>query len=383
MSEIRLIHIVESSEKHAWFEHLFSYLDSKGFTQALVTLEPKKETIGSKTYENVASRSSNSKKVISSSLQVISHILSLRSKTQINFLVLHGHKASILGTFAARLARLNFGIVHHVQPHYFELLKRQAPLRGLLHLFFYRCYSREAKINQALSSEVYQYLIKLGCSPKSIVRIGHGVDFKKFQRKLDDAKIEVQVDHKYPRILMVGRLAWEKNYPLAIAAFAEICKLHPEAELVIAGNGPAENEIRLLIENLHLVNRVNLLGKSENVPALMMNSDLLLHLALTESYGQVFIEACLTGLPIFTFPTGIAIDLAAKSDPLVHLLNNQDPREIANAVSNFLLTLPKREPLNFTKSAAHYSEHDEDKVFESMSNYFKNLIPKLGMNNNK
>lgn len=383
MSEIRLIHIVESSERQAWFEHLFTYLDSKGLTQALVTLEPKKDVNPSESYEYMALRSSKSKNIITSSLQVISHVFNLRSKTQINFLVLHGHKASIVGAVAARLARLNFGIVHHVQPHYFQLLRRQARLRGLLHLFFYRSYSRAADINQALSSEVSQYLIKLGCDPKSIVEIGHGVDFSGFQGKLDEAKIDIHIGTKFPRILMVGRLAWEKNYPLAIAAFAEICKSHPEAELIIAGNGPAENELRLLIENLDLVNHVNLLGRSENVPELMMNSDLLLHLALTESYGQVFIESCLTGLPIFTFPTGIAIDLAAESDPLVHLLTHPDPKEIANAVSDFLSVLPKREFLDFAKSAAHYSQHDEKKVFESMSSYFKNLIPKLGANNNE
>lgn len=383
MREIRLIHVVESSEKIPWFEHLFSHLDSKGFDQTLVTLEPKQETETAKSYENIAVWSTDSKKIVKSSLQVIAYIFNLRSKTQINFLVLHGHKASIVGAVAARAARMNFGIVHHVQPHYFQLLKHREPLRGLLHFFLYRGYSRMADINQSLSSEVTQYLLELNCDTKRIVEIGHGVDFKNIQRKLDDAKVDEKISSKFPRILMVGRLAWEKNYPLAIAAFAEICKLHPEAVLVIAGTGPAENEIKLLIEKFNLVKNVFLIGRSVNVPELMVNSDLLLHLALTESYGQIFIEACLTDLPIFTFPTGIAIDLAAESDSLVHILTQSDPREIAKRVNDFLSTFRKRESLNFMRNAAHYSEHCEDKVFENMSNYFSNLVPKLSRNSKK
>jgi hypothetical protein len=94
-------------------------------------------------------------------------------------------------------------------------------------------------------------------------------------------------------------------------------------------------------------------------------------------------EACLTDLPIFTFPTGIAIDLAADSDSLVHILTQSDPSGIAKRVNDFLSTFRKRESLNFMRNAAHYSEHCEDKVFENMSNYFSNLVPKLSRNSKK
>lgn len=383
MNEIQLIHVVESSKKYTWFEKLFAYLEKQGFTQALVTLEPKGETNESLFSGKIVVKSPDSTRITVGSIQALASIRKLRKEGHTNFLILHGHRAAIVGSLAARIEKLDYGIVHHVQPKYFHLLKARYPLRGSFHQFSYRYYVRRAKLVQSLSKEVTLSLIALGCDPEKIVAVGHGVDFDAFQDSLENPIDDVFKKPGFPRILMVGRLAWEKNYPLAVEVFAEVYKSYPEAQLIIAGSGPAENGIKSLIKMFNLSENVSLLGRVENVPKLMVQSDLLMHFALTESYGQVYIEACLSSLPIFTFPTGIAMDLSEDSDSLIHILTRNDPKWISEQICQFLKSSPKRLSSDISLMRIHYHKHDQYEVFQEMSKYLKRLIPELNQDEKK
>lgn len=377
MKQIQLIHIVESSKRYGWFDKLFSHLESQGFTQALVTLEPKGEINESLLAGNMAVWSPSSRRVVMSSIQAVGFILKLRKSGHASFLILHGHRASIVGSIAAKAAKLEYGIVHHTQPKYFKLLRVRRPVRGSTHQMVYRLYIKKAKIVQSLSDEVTQSLKSMGVDSQKIVTVGHGVNFEAFQKSIDSASDEIPKKTGFPRILMVGRLAWEKNYPLAIKVFEELHKSYPDAQLLIAGSGPTEREIKLLVSMSKLSENVLLLGRVENVPELMMNSDLLMHLAMTESYGQVYIEACLSGLPIFTFPSGIAIDLVENPDSQIHLLTQSDPKWISAQIGEFLSNSPQKRPLDIAYLKNHYRSHDQEVVFQEMSRYLKRLIPDL------
>jgi glycosyltransferase involved in cell wall biosynthesis len=377
VKQIQLIHVVESSKRYGWFDKLFAHLAAQGFTQALVTLEPKGEINKSLLAGKITVKSPSSKSVVMGSIQVIGIIFKLRKSGCASFLVLHGHRASIVGSLAARVAKLDFGIVHHVQPKYFELLSARRPIRGSVHQMLYHCYIKRAKIVQALSKEVTQSLETFGVEPRKIVAVGHGVDFEEFQKLSENVSGEIPNKTGFPRILMVGRLAWEKNYPHAIEVFEELHKSYPQAQLLIAGSGPAEAEIKLLVGISNLTENVIFLGRVGNVPELMKNSDLLLHCAMTESYGQVYIEACLSGLPIFTFPTGIAIDLAENPASQVYLLTQSDPKCLSAQIVEFLLNVPQKRLPDVGYLKDLYRSHDQEEVFQEMSRYLKRLIPDL------
>lgn len=374
LRQIQLIHIVESSKRYGWFDKLFAHLETQGFTQALVTLEPKGEINESLLAGNIVVKSPSSRRVVMSSIQVVGFVLKLRNSGHVSFLILHGHRASIVGSIAAKAAKLDYVIVHHTQPRYFELLRARRPFRGSAHQMIYRLYIKKAKIVQALSDEVTQSLKHKGVDPRKIVTVGHGVDFEAFQKSIDSASGEIPIKSGFPRILMVGRLAWEKNYPKAIEVFEELNKSYPNAQLLIAGSGPAESEIKLLVDMSNFSENVLFLGRVENVPELMINSDLLMHFAMTESYGQVYIEACLSGLPIFTFPTGIATDLAENSDAQIHLLTQNDPHWISEQITEFLSNSPQKRPLDVNYLKNLYRSHDQEVIFQEMSKYLKRLI---------
>jgi glycogen(starch) synthase len=75
---------------------------------------------------------------------------------------------------------------------------------------------------------------------------------------------------------------------------------HPQARLTVAGQGPAEAELRAAAQRLGLANQVNFAGGLERAALVqaMAESDLLVHLSPSETFGLAPLEALLTGLPV-------------------------------------------------------------------------------------
>ena len=368
--------MVQSSSRHSWLEHLFIRLQDQGFSQSLVTLQPRGEINDFLAGGSINVFSQTNENRILGVVGAVKSIRNAQKSGSTNFLLLEGHNAAFAGALAARLLNLDFGIVHHNQPKYFELLREQSPIRGLIHQRIYNFYIKRANIVQSLSMEVTKSLLALGCDLRKIVSVGHGVDFAKFQEDLTDETPQLQLKAGFPRILMVGRLAWEKNYFLALESFELLRQTFPKAQLLIAGTGPLHADIESLVTQKNLDENVFLLGWVKNIPKLMTVSDALLHLSVTESYGQVYIEACLANLPIFSLPTGIAIDLFEAEDPLVHIIDSESPKDINIQIKDFFIGR-EDDPKTVAPVLGKYRKHDQAVVFQEMADYLSKMIPKL------
>ena len=69
----------------------------------------------------------------------------------------------------------------------------------------------------------------------------------------------------HKRIISVGRLAPQKNFPMLIQAIANIKDEFPDWQLLILGEGPERQSLQLTIDNLQLTDRVLMPGRSEHV----------------------------------------------------------------------------------------------------------------------
>lgn len=376
MKQIHLIHVVQSSSRHSWLEGLISELESQGFSQSLVTLHPRGDINNFLEGGSVNVFSQLTSNKARSIVGAINSIKKAQKSGSINFLLVEGHSAAYVGALAGRYLNLDFGIVHHNQPKYFQILREKSPIRGLIHQRIYNFYIKRASIIQSLSREVTDSLLTLGYDARKIVSVGHGVDFVKFENDLTDKAPQLKLRDGFPRILMVGRLALEKNYFLAIESFGLLRQAFPTAQLLIAGTGPLKVDIESLVLQKGLTDNVSILGWVKNIPKLMVVSDALLHLSMTESYGQVYIEACLANLPIFSFPTGIAIDLFQAENPLIHIISGESPKEINSQIKDFFT-----ERVNDSKTKSpvfnEYRRHDQTIVFQEMADYLSKVIPKL------
>lgn len=95
-------------------------------------------------------------------------------------------------------------------------------------------------------------------------------------------------------VLMVSALIDSKRVAEGIEAVA----LTDGAHLVVAGDGPFRAEVEALAAR-RLPGRFILLTVApERMPALYASADAFLHMSLLESFGNVFVEAMASGLPI-------------------------------------------------------------------------------------
>lgn len=97
----------------------------------------------------------------------------------------------------------------------------------------------------------------------------------------------------------VGRFAIQKNHKFLLKVFADIQKFKPDSLLVLVGDGELEDEIRLLAEELNLVDKVIFLGQRNDIADLYQAFDVFVLPSLYEGFGMVAVEAQASGLPCF------------------------------------------------------------------------------------
>ncbi|MGA8277605.1 MAG: glycosyltransferase family 1 protein [Rhodanobacteraceae bacterium] len=110
-----------------------------------------------------------------------------------------------------------------------------------------------------------------------------------------------------PVVLQVGRIAPEKNLALAVRAFRAIQRRQPRARLVMVGDGP--DRAALAAQNPDVVFAGTLRG--EDLARCYASADVFLFPSLTETFGNVTLEAMASGLAV------IAFDYAAAREMIV------------------------------------------------------------------
>jgi glycosyltransferase involved in cell wall biosynthesis len=91
-------------------------------------------------------------------------------------------------------------------------------------------------------------------------------------------------------LLAVARLVPQKGIDVAAQALARVRERHPEAVLVVLGDGPERERLR--------GDGVHLLGRVPDVAAWLRRAELLVHPARWEGFGLALLEAMLAALPV-------------------------------------------------------------------------------------
>ena len=128
------------------------------------------------------------------------------------------------------------------------------------------------------------------------ILIPNGVDVERFHPGEAD-RAAFGIPTGVPVILMVSALIASKNVPEGIAAVAAL----PDAVLVVAGDGPERAAINALASDALPGRFVNVTVTADRMPDLYRAADVFLHLSVDESFGNVFLEAMATGLPVVAY----------------------------------------------------------------------------------
>lgn len=108
------------------------------------------------------------------------------------------------------------------------------------------------------------------------------------------------VETKKKKIVSVGRLHWQKNYPLLIDAFEHINKKYSEYKLVIYGEGSEREKLQRIIDDKNLTKQVLLVGNVDDVKKNISNASLFVMTSDFEGMPNALIEALVLGLPVIS-----------------------------------------------------------------------------------
>lgn len=130
------------------------------------------------------------------------------------------------------------------------------------------------------------------------------VDVEQFDPSHRDSALRAEwgVGPCDPVVLHVGRLAAEKNLGLALRAFDAIRHQHPSAKLVIVGDGPLRAPLAASHPHVHFAS----LRLGADLARHYASGDLFLFPSLSETFGNVTLEALASGVPVVAFDYGAA-----------------------------------------------------------------------------
>lgn len=114
-----------------------------------------------------------------------------------------------------------------------------------------------------------------------------------------------QKQYKLPqgvKLLYVGRVSKEKNLHLLTEAFRRLVNEGEQVQLVIVGDGPYLEEMRVEMKSLPCCFTGYLSG--EPLAAVYASSDVFLFPSATDTFGNVVLEAQASGLPVVVTDRG-------------------------------------------------------------------------------
>ncbi|MCQ2379409.1 MAG: glycosyltransferase family 4 protein [Victivallaceae bacterium] len=235
-----------------------------------------------------------------------------------NFDVVHTHssKAGILGRLAARLAGVPV-VVHTVHGQPFS--PYCSAWRNSLYVFAEKiaamCSDRIFAVAQAMVDQ---------CIDNRIANIGlyrvvySGMDIESLAAARRDTGLrrKLGIPDEAKVVVCVARLQPLKGYEYVLEAFSRIASTSDDVHCLIVGDGELREKILETAERGGFSNRIHLAGlvSPRDVPAYLVQGDLLWHLSLREGLPRAVVQALFAGLPVISWRVDGAPEIVSDGE---------------------------------------------------------------------
>ena len=214
------------------------------------------------------------------------------------------HCNTPMGGIVTRLAARNTrkkGTVVIYTAHGFHFYQGAPKKNWLVFYPIEKWFSRLTDILVTITREDYNLAKqKFHCQ---VARIhGVGVDESRYwpvsEEERRQLRKELGFEDGQPVILCVGELLPNKNQKMAIRAMQNVVKEFPDAQLLLAGNGPEEENLQKQIADCALEENVQMLGYCTCLEKYQRAADVLVACSRREGLPLNLVEAMLSGNPV-------------------------------------------------------------------------------------
>jgi glycosyltransferase involved in cell wall biosynthesis len=214
--------------------------------------------------------------------------------------VIHIATPSLLGNYALKYAKKK-GIpvisIYHTHfisymDYYLKKLPNLVPLSKKFVASTYRKFYNSCQMIYVPSPSMVEQLIALGIDASRMKIWKRGIDLSLFspsKRNLD--YIRKTTGNSQKNILFSSRLVWEKNLHVLLNLYQQVENL--PYNILVAGSGVAEEELKKRMPSAYFLGHLN----HEDLSILYASADVFFFPSVTETFGNVVLEAMASGLP--------------------------------------------------------------------------------------
>ncbi len=213
--------------------------------------------------------------------------------------VVHVATEGPLGRSALRVAEelgLPLASSYHTNFHDYSRHYGIGLFQGMVAGYLRRFHNR-TRLTMVPSPDLLERLAANGYN--NLVTLGRGVDTQLFTPAKRDLDLRAHwgARPQDPVLLHVGRVAPEKNIPLALAAFARVRELVPTARMVVAGEGPLRRGLSTQHPAVLFTGALSV----EDLARHYASADVFMFPSMSETFGNVLLEAMASGLATVSF----------------------------------------------------------------------------------
>lgn len=236
---------------------------------------------------------------------------------------------------------------------------------------------------QAISSYLANWAVEMGFMGEAKV-ISNGYDenifnfyvVKEARKKFRIERLNIPEDAFV--IISVSRFVEKNGLFNLLEAFS---RLPQDAHLVLVGDGLLRKKIEKFIFTNGLKNRVRLSGTvpHEKIADYLHAADVFCRPSISEGFGNVFIEAMASGLPVVSTNVGGLSDFMRDGQNVL-VVPPEHPDELANALNKLRLDAELREKLKkggFETAMGSNTPGREGYTWDSIAKQMKNLMESM------
>jgi len=202
-----------------------------------------------------------------------------------------------------------------------------------------------------------------------VVSVNPGVDTELFRPNGES------IETDGPTILFVGRFVPAKDLIVLVEAFSEILDIHPDAELILVGDGPLMSRIESKIEQIGISDNVRLPGyvANEHLPKYYCGADVFALSSRSENHPITLMEAMSCGTPVVAPDIGWIPQMITDNQD-GKIVPQGDAGELANAIDYILEDKNRREKMGEEGRRRAEEEFEWRTRAESLKGVFESLV---------